>query len=204
MSKHFDPRAILEKSIIYNTYQYIVGGVKARRVFIENDVAIKPNQKILDIGCGPGYLIDFLPEINYIGIDIDENYIKTAKENYPDKTFYCTNIEDFNLDEPYTFDRVIAAGVIHHLNDEQALSLFKLAKKALKPTGKLVTLDGCFTEKQNIISKTLLKYDRGKFIRNKKEYFDLAATHFNNVSTKIEENYFHIPYTSIIIDCKES
>ncbi|TGV02568.1 class I SAM-dependent methyltransferase [Flavivirga rizhaonensis] len=202
MAKKFDPRTFLEKSIIYNTYQYIVGGVRARRLFIENDVSVKANQKILDIGCGPGYLIDFLPEVDYTGIDIDSNYIKTAKERYKDKTFYCTSIEKFNLEAPHTFDIVITAGVIHHLDDVQASTLFELAKKALKPNGRLVTLDGCFLDKQNLISKTLLKYDRGKFVRHEDEYFYLASKHFNNVSAKIEDKYFHIPYSLIIMNCK--
>lgn len=202
MAKKFDPRTILKNSIIYNTYQYIVGGVRARRLFIENDVSVKANQKILDIGCGPGYLIDFLPKVDYTGIDIDSNYIKTAKERYKDKTFHCTSIEAFNLEALHTFDIVITAGVIHHLDDAQALTLFELAKKALKPNGRLVTLDGCFIDKQNLISKTLLKHDRGKFIRHEDEYFYLASKHFNNVSAKIENKYFHIPYSLIIMNCK--
>lgn len=199
MSKILDPRSILENSIIYNTFQKIVGGVRARRLFIENDVNIKPNQKLLDIGCGPGYLIDFLPEVNYTGIDIDSNYIKTAKEKYKDKIFYCTPVEDFNLEQPNTFDVVIAAGVVHHLNDLQAAALFKLAKKALKPGGKLVTLDGCYVENQNPIAKKLLDLDRGQYVRTESEYLKIAEQHFSNVNTKIDTTYFHIPYTSIIL-----
>lgn len=202
MPKLFDPRTILEKSIIYNTFQRIVGGIRARQLFVKNDINVLPNQKILDIGCGPGYIIDFLPEVDYTGIDIDTNYIKTAKKKYPNKDFYCTPVEDFNIEVPHSFDVVITAGVIHHLDDLQASFLFELAKKALKPNGRLITLDGCFTKKQNVISKTLLKLDRGKFVRNEEEYFFIASEHFNNVSAKIEENYFHIPYTLIIMECK--
>ncbi|OIQ17376.1 trans-aconitate 2-methyltransferase [Lacinutrix sp. MedPE-SW] len=201
MAKSFDPRRILENSIIYNTFQHIVGGVKARRLFVKNDVRLQANQKILDIGCGPGYLIDFLPDADYTGIDIDANYIKTAKERYPNDTFYCTAVEDFNLEAPNTFDVVIAAGVIHHLTDAQTSRLFELAKKALKPNGRLITLDGCYIEKQNPIAKKLLDMDRGKFVRTEDEYFFLASKHFDNVSVKIDNTYFNIPYTSIILEC---
>ncbi|WP_299890744.1 bifunctional 2-polyprenyl-6-hydroxyphenol methylase/3-demethylubiquinol 3-O-methyltransferase UbiG [uncultured Lacinutrix sp.] len=201
MPKTFDPRSILENSIVYNTFQHIVGGVRARRLFIKNDVKIKANEKILDIGCGPGYLIDFLPKVDYTGIDIDAKYIKTAKERYKDKTFYCTPVEDFNLESPNTFDVVIAAGVVHHLNNEQASALFDLAKRALKPNGRLITLDGCFIDKQNPIAKKLLQLDRGKFVRREEEYKVLANNHFNTVTTKIDETYFNIPYTSVIVTC---
>lgn len=201
MAKSFDPRRILENSIIYNTFQHIVGGVKARRLFVENDVRLQANQKILDIGCGPGYLIDFLPDADYTGIDIDVNYIKTAKERYPNDTFYCTAVEDFNLEAPNTFDVVIAAGVIHHLTDSQTSRLFELAKKALKPNGRLITLDGCYIEKQNPIAKKLLDMDRGKFVRTEEKYIALASKHFNTVNSKVDNSYFNIPYTSIILEC---
>jgi len=201
MAKSFDPRRILENSIIYNTFQYIVGGVRARRLFVENDVRLQVNQKILDIGCGPGYLIDFLPNADYTGIDIDANYIKTAKTRYPNDTFYCTAVEDFNLEAPNTFDVVIAAGVIHHLTDSQTSRLFELAKKALKPNGRLITLDGCYIEKQNPIAKKLLDMDRGKFVRTEEKYIALASKHFNTVNSKVDNSYFNIPYTSIILEC---
>ncbi|AEH01631.1 trans-aconitate 2-methyltransferase [Lacinutrix sp. 5H-3-7-4] len=202
MAKSFDPRRILENSIIYNTFQYIVGGVRARRLFVENDVRLQVNQKILDIGCGPGYLIDFLPNTDYTGIDIDANYIKTAKTRYPNDTFYCTAVEDFNLEAPNTFDVVIAAGVIHHLTDSQTSRLFELAKKALKPNGRLITLDGCYIEKQNPIAKKLLDIDRGQFVRTEDAYINLTSTFFSNVNSKIANNYFHIPYTLMIMECK--
>ena len=202
MAKSFDPRRILENSIIYNTFQYIVGGVRARRLFVENDVRLQVNQKILDIGCGPGYLIDFLPNADYTGIDIDANYIKTAKTRYPNDTFYCTAVEDFNLEAPNTFDVVIAAGVIHHLTDSQTSRLFELAKKALKPNGRLITLDGCYIEKQNPIAKKLLDIDRGQFVRTEDAYINLTSTFFCNVNSKIANNYFHIPYTLMIMECK--
>ena len=199
MPKFFDFRSILENSIIYNTYQRVVGGVRARRLFIENDVNIKSNQKLLDIGCGPGYVIDFLPEVDYVGFDIDSNYIQTAKQKYSNKLFTCSSIADFHIENPKTFDVVMCAGVLHHLNDQEADELFTLAKRALKPNGRLVTLDGCYTNNQNIFAKKLLDLDRGQYVRTEEEYLKLATKHFSKVTTKIDESYFHIPYTSIIL-----
>jgi len=199
MIRLLDPRSILKASFLYNFYQKLVGGVRARRLFITKDVNINPNQKILDIGCGPGYIIDFLPEVNYTGFDIDPNYIETAKKTYPDKSFTCSSIETFHIEDPHTFDVVICAGVLHHLNDEEASTLFKLAKQALKPEGRLLTFDGCYVKNQNPVAKKLLDLDRGKYVRTKSEYLRITKQHFSNIETKIDTNYFHIPYTSIVI-----
>ncbi|WP_299556118.1 class I SAM-dependent methyltransferase [Seonamhaeicola sp.] len=204
MRKLLDPRSILKLSYFYTTYQYLVGGIRARRLFIENDARINAGEKVLDIGCGPGDILRFLPEVNYTGCDINPKYIKTAREHYPQYDFHATSIEKFKLKDPQTFDVVITTGVIHHLNDNQVKTLFNLAKNALKPEGRLVTFDGCYIANQNPISKKFLDMDRGNFIRNEKEYVFLAKQYFSDVKTKIDETYFHIPYTSLIMECKNN
>ncbi|WP_282136653.1 class I SAM-dependent methyltransferase [Seonamhaeicola maritimus] len=203
MLKSLDPRSILKVSLLYSTYQYIVGGIRARRLFVENDAQIKLGEKVLDIGCGPGDILKFLPKVDYTGCDMDATYIKTAKEKYPQYSFHCAGVEDFKLETPNTFDVVITTGVIHHLNNEQARTLFNLARQALKPNGRLVTFDGCYIENQNPISKKFLDMDRGNFIRRENDYVNLASPYFSSIKTKIDETYFRIPYTSIIMECKK-
>ncbi|CAH8292696.1 methyltransferase family protein [Mariniflexile fucanivorans] len=179
MTISLDPRSFLRIPFIYTSYKKLVGGYGARKLFVKNIVRAKPNQKILDIGCGPGDILDFLPEVNYFGFDLDENYIKKAKSKYQDKgKFTCSGITDFTLPDPGTFDIVIASGIVHHLNNQEAKKLFKTAKKALKPKGRFITLDGCFIKKQNLISYLLLKLDRGLFIRKKMNMKPLPMNHF--------------------------
>ena len=204
MTHQFDPRYILRIPFIYTTYQKLVGGYRARKLFVENMVKVVPNQKILDIGCGPGDILDFLPTVNYLGIDLDSNYIEKAKKKYENRgKFICTTITDFTISEPGSFDIVIASGVLHHLNDTESIKLFEVAYNALKFNGRLITYDGCYIKHQNLISKLFLKLDRGKFVRTKNEYEKLASHHFSNVKSIIEEEYFRIPYTSIGMECKK-
>lgn len=203
MSRKFSLRNVLNNSFLYWSYQRLVGGHKARRLFIENMVKPIKGNKILDIGCGPGNIIEFLPEVDYYGFDTDINYIASAIRNYGNKgTFVCATMNAFTVPNPGTFDIVIASGIIHHLNDDEAKKLFQAASKALKPNGRLVTLDGCFVSGQNRISHFLLKYDRGQYVRKQKEYEDLALKFFSNIKLRIEKQYFHIPYTLLIMDCE--
>ncbi|WP_179005505.1 class I SAM-dependent methyltransferase [Winogradskyella forsetii] len=205
MPLNLDPRKILSHPVIYTSYQKIVGGYRARKLFVENNVNIKPGQKILDIGCGPGDILEFLPNVDYTGIDLDHNYIEQAKKKYGNKgTFKCAGVDDLDLIETHTFDIVISAGVLHHLTDEQCFNLFKIAVKALKPNGRFVSFDGCYVPNQNKISAYFLRKDRGQFVRTQLEYERLAKIHFNNIDSTIDESYFFIPYTSIIMDCKNT
>ncbi|MFK7831762.1 MAG: class I SAM-dependent methyltransferase [Winogradskyella sp.] len=205
MPNNLDPRNILSHPIIYTTYQKIVGGYRARKLFVEKNVAIKPGQKILDIGCGPGDILEFLPDVDYTGIDLDANYIAQAKKKYGNKGhFKCAGVDNLDLTEIHTFDIVISAGVLHHLNDKQCFNLFNIAKKALKPEGRFVSFDGCYIPNQNKISQYFLKKDRGQFVRTQPEYEALVKSCFTNVNATIDETYFYIPYTSIILDCRNS
>lgn len=203
MSNKFSLRNILSNSFVYWSYQKLVGGHKARRLFIENVVKPIKGNKILDIGCGPGNIIDFLPDVNYYGFDSEANYIASANHNFGDRgTFICATMNAFSVPNPGTFDIVIASGILHHLNDNEAKTLFQIASQALKPNGRLVTLDGCFVSEQNKISRLLLKYDRGKFIREQNAYEKLAHESFINIVSNIEEHYFNVPYTLLIMNCK--
>jgi len=198
-----DPRAILKHPLIYTTYQKLVGGYKARQLFVEDILEVKAGQKILDIGCGPGDILDFLPEVDYTGIDIDAQYINKAKEKYGERgEFICTTVEQYQLKSHHSYDLVIAAGVLHHVDDTQAKALLQLAKAAKKPQGRFVSMDGCFIPQQSKISKYLIQKDRGKYVRTSDGYKQLAEPIFDNVKATIEESFFNIPYTLLILDCQ--
>ena len=77
------------------------------------------NKKILDVGCGNGYLVRLLIEKGYdaYGIDASVSGINIAKKFYSDR-FFLHNIE--NQDLPYSlnkmkFDTVISTEVIEHI-----------------------------------------------------------------------------------------
>lgn len=204
MSSKLDPRNFLRHAFIYKTYQNIVGGTRARKLFIKNNVKAKKNNKILDIGCGPGYVLDFLPKVDYYGSDIDQHYIDSANINYKDKgTFICAGVDDFVVPNPGTFDIVMASGVVHHLDDEKANKLFNIAYQALKPNGRFITFDGCYVKDQSKIAHWFLKSDRGEFVRTQEEYEAIAKNHFSDINSIIDEAYFRIPYTSLIMECKK-
>lgn len=199
---NLDPRQILEHPFLYTTYQKLVGGYRARKLFVQNNLNIKSGDKLLDIGCGPGDILDFLPEVDYTGLDMDEKYIERAKKKYSHRgDFFCQGVDDLQLNLSNNYDKVICTGVLHHLDYNQCIKLMQYAKDALKTNGVFISFDGVFIENQNKIAKYFLKKDRGQFIRTTPEYLKLAKEIFNNVDYTIDESYFKIPYTSIIMSC---
>ena len=72
-----------DRRICYGGYHYIEGRWEAVARAIAEYYPLPPNPKILDIGCGKGYLLyDFLkiiPDAKVFGLDISEYAIENCK-----------------------------------------------------------------------------------------------------------------------------
>lgn len=82
---------------------------------------IKPEEWVLDVGCGPGWNFDhfqeFGPSVYYRGIDYSKRFIKVASERVkPMNIFKVGDVRD--IQEPdKSFDVVILQDVLEHTND---------------------------------------------------------------------------------------
>jgi SAM-dependent methyltransferase len=195
-------RDVLAKPQVYILFARLIGATYGRRIYIERHIKPRKGDRILDIGCGPADILDSLPQVDYHGFDLSEEYIASARQRFGSRGHF--HVEKVNIDllKKYAgFDLVLATGVLHHLNDAEATDLFRVAKAALKPTGRLITLDGCFAEGQSRVARHLLSRDRGKYVRNQAGYVELAKTVFGNVRPFLTTELLRIPYTHIILEC---
>lgn len=79
---------------------------------------------ILDYGCGVGDFAEYLtPAMRYTGIDLNPEFIQAAHNRFPDKRFYCGDIDTVDISEP--FDYVIASGVMCYDLGPKTLDLYK-------------------------------------------------------------------------------
>jgi SAM-dependent methyltransferase len=200
--KFLDPRNVLKIAGCYRLLQII--GRRARINYVQNFLKAKPGDKILDIGCGPGDILEFLPGVAYVGFDAEPNYIEAAKKKFGERgNFHCALVSEATLPDPGTYDLVNVSGVLHHLSDEEVRKLFSLAQVALKPDGRFVSIDNAFIDGQSFFSKLLVGMDRGEHIRTPDEYTSLAKSFFSEVIFAIRNDLFKpIPYTHIIMNCR--
>jgi cyclopropane fatty-acyl-phospholipid synthase-like methyltransferase len=161
-----------------------------------------PGAKVLDIGCGPANMLEFLPDVRYIGFDASEAYIAEAQKRWGLRgEFTCATVNAQNLQER-GFDIVLAIGVLHHLDDQESRGLFNLAHEALRPGGRLVTLDGVYVSKQSPIARYLISKDRGEYVRHLDEYESLARGEFPDTkATVLHDLLAPMPYTHLIMEC---
>jgi SAM-dependent methyltransferase len=196
-----DIRSILTFPTIYSFFSNIVGG-HTWTLYVEKYVRPRDGDKILDIGCGPGDILEFLPNVEYMGFDVSHRYIKKATKRFGNRgTFLCKKLSREIGKELSDFDIILATGILHHLDNSEALKLFDLAQSTLKPGGRLITWDGCYTKGQSFIERFILSVDRGRHVRTKDEYLALASLSFKNIKAYIRDDLLRIPYTSIILEC---
>lgn len=196
-------RSLLAIPQAYQLFWNAIGGPERSRILVRDYIRSRPGDRILEIGCGPGTIVPFLPECDYVGFDSNPHYIRQASKRFPKAKFVCERVSRFNSEQTSYFDIVLALGIVHHLDDPEALQLFEIARDALKPGGRLLTLDGVWTEHQTRAAKYLLARDRGQFIRSEEEYLRIASQVFPHTRSSVREKLLRIPYTHIILECQQ-
>ena len=173
--------------------------------FARDHVRAEPGQRVLDIGCGPADILEYLPDVAYTGFDANAEYIATATKHHGDRgRFLCQRVDEAALASEPGFDVVLAVGVVHHLDDADAERLFRLASAALVPGGRLVTLDAVYIEGQNRIARLLISRDRGQYVRTERGYLDIAGRVFERTRPVIRTDMLRIPYTHLILECEKT
>jgi cyclopropane fatty-acyl-phospholipid synthase-like methyltransferase len=195
-------RPILNRPFFYEFYHHLIGADYRSRVLVSDYIRPKPGDRILDIGCGPGNMLPFLPQGEYLGVDANASYIESAKQRYSHRgEFVCERVSHHSVQQFGAFDIVLALGLVHHLDDGEARDLFRLGHTALKPGGRMITNDGCYMPKQSAAKRYLLSRDRGEYVRSQEEYERLAHSWFPEVRAHIREDVLRIPYTHLIMEC---
>lgn len=138
------------------------------RLIITNKAVLQPlknkkNLRILDSGCGEGYLSRILAKKGHQVFAIDDNpkLIEIAKETEKEKPlgikYYLKDMRKTDFPDSF-FDVVLSHQTIHEIyNPEKALKEFA---RILKKEGRFICLflHPCFEIKENIKAKRNLSY----------------------------------------------
>ena len=106
-----------DRRICYGGYKYLEGRWQKVAESLNGVYNLPKNAKILDIGCGKGYLLfDFLkvlPNAQIYGIDISHYALKNSKHEISDRLSFG-NAKDLPFEDNY-FDLVISINTLHCL-----------------------------------------------------------------------------------------
>lgn len=153
-------------------FQRLIGGTKDKqRIAIS---ACKEGQKILEIGCSVGNIADAfrsLKNISYTGIDIDANAIALAQKRFADPQFnFLTISVEEHAQTGVQYDYILVAGMLHHVDDEIALSILKSTHLLAKPDAIINIFDPiAITATDPLHMRLFSKLERGQYLRSKIE-----------------------------------
>lgn len=187
---------------VYRAAQTAVGAARVRRELVTSYLRPRTGDTLLDIGCGTGDVLTELPDVTYVGFDLSADYVAAASQRFGSRgRFFTGSVDTVEAGELGHFDLVLAVGVLHHLDDAQALRTLSLARGVLRHGGRLVTIDPVLSRDQSRIARFLVSQDRGRNVRTPDRYRDLAQTVFPWVETHERHDLLRVPYSHAILDC---
>lgn len=180
---------------IYKGLMFSLGADNAITRYVDEVLQPKAGMKILDVGCGPANVLAYLPAVDYTGIDLNEKHIAYAQQRYGDRgRFMVGNAADDLKQEEGSFDLINASGLLHHLADNEAISLFTSLKRLVKANGSIITIDNVWLPNQRAMVKLINKLDSGINIRTPGGYLRLLDGLGLNIQTRIFNDLLRIPY----------
>ena len=158
---------------IAKVYDYIFPKNRKQLEFVESIKKISNEEKILDIGCATGNLTELLGEKtrNIVGIDLDKELLKEAKEKHPNLNFENMNMLKINEKfEENSFDRVVSFGntLVHLDSREEVEEFFQKVYKTLKLNGFFIVQIINYNRiiEKNIKNLPTIDNEKVKFVRD--------------------------------------
>src|SRR5258708_17046220 len=104
---------LLEKTAVYSLWQAPFAAAKLAPMLAHNDIGSA--RRVLDVGCGPATNTHLFAHPDFLGIDVNPDYIKHARRKH-DRRFVVADATTFDDPAPAGFDFILINSVLHHMH----------------------------------------------------------------------------------------
>ena len=164
---------LLENTRVYQLWQAPFAESKWAPIQKNND--LNKVRRVLDVSCGPGTNTRHFLHHDYVGIDINEDYISFARDKYG-KRFIAADVTRWESNEE-PFDFIILNSFLHHIDDQGCRTILNHLRGLLDASGSIHILDLVLPEEASA-ARWLARADRGGFARPLQQWQDLFSKDF--------------------------
>lgn len=169
---------MLEHPAVYRAWQ--APFVSSKFAPVERHLSRRDTRRILDVGCGPGTNAPRFASADYVGVDINDQYLAIARAKHRGR-FVQADLETADLTSLGAFDTILVNSFLHHLPDEAVGRVLRQLEQLLEPDGRVHLLELVVPERRSVAT-LMAKLDRGRFARPLAAWRRLFETHFEPLS----------------------
>lgn len=168
---------LLEQTAVYSLWQSPFAAAKLAPMLAHNDIGSA--RRVLDVGCGPATNTHLFAQADYLGIDVNPDYIKHARRKY-DRRFVAADATTYYDPAETSFDFILVNSFLHHMDTASTNRILDRLQSWLSSGGHIHLLEPILPRERSI-ARTLANWDRGKYLRPLEEWRSLFEQHFDIV-----------------------
>lgn len=136
------------KKIKYKLLYKLFPNIPIVTYIFELNKALSDCSTILDLGCGELSPLRFLMFDNVVGVDINKNTLRRAKENKTHQSYYLSDVKNIkSLFSGKKFDACVAFDLIEHLSKKDGAKLIDDMSQIATKKIVIFTPNGFLTQK---------------------------------------------------------
>lgn len=132
------------------------------------------NQVVLDFGAGIGSNCTLASSDKYIGLDPNPNRISRAIRLNPAYRFqvlFGTHLPVMDT----SIDDILIVAVLHHIQPTELAGFLLEFRRVLRPTGQVIVLEPCLTNRLHPCNWFMTHFDKGKNIMTRDGYLSIFS-----------------------------
>jgi len=167
---------LLSSTLAYKIHQAPFAEQKLAPVLAGNDIGSA--RRVLDLGCGPGTNTPHFHAAEYVGADLDRDYVTDARRRHGRPFVVADATTPFLRGR--VFDFILVNSLFHHIDTPGVRRSLSNLRDLLEDGGSIHILDLVLPSRFGA-GRALALLDRGDFPRPCDEWEELFTEHFEPV-----------------------
>jgi len=156
----------MRQPLIYRLWMAPFAEQKFNPIAARNDM--NKVRRVLDVGCGPGTNATQFADADYLGIDLNPQYIRDAEQRYGNhvgqRRFLAHDAATFVAPPGQRFDFILVNSFLHHVDDPTAKSILANLSRLLTEDGNVHIIELILPPSLSV-PRIVARCDRGKYPR---------------------------------------